>query len=100
MNGGDEMRHATPSVRYTLEGPCPLGCGGLVSEEPATAVDTYAPGYYVAGRALPTRERLTTVAACSGCEFLIDLRRPDGVPKTSTQLLAEVGRFVAEKNRG
>ncbi len=78
------------------ETACPL-CGSALVEGPATTFDAYVPmGRVVRGRELPTKERQTTVAACSGCEFLIDLRRPDGVPKSSSQLLVEVGKWVRD----
>lgn len=92
------MRHQTPQPKYSLEGPCPL-CGAHVSAVPATTVDEVHPGYHVAGQPLKTKERETTVAACSGCEFVIDLHHPSGVPKTRAQLLAEAGAFVTEARR-
>ena len=72
---------------------CPL-CDSLVEETEATVSEEYLPPFPRRGQPLPRRERQTRVAACTGCEFLIDLRRPDGVPKTSAQLLTEVGRWL------
>lgn len=79
--------------------PCPL-CGSDLQEVPATTFDTYAPSYHVKGRALPTRERQTVIAACTGCELIIDLHRPDGVPKTSAQILHDVGMVVRKHQNG
>lgn len=56
---------------------CPL-CDGIV-----TVVD-----------AVTLRNRSTQIAACNGCEFIVDLRRADGVPKTSKQLLLEVATWL------
>ena len=82
----------------TLSMECPL-CGGILETTDMRVSETYHPGYHVAGTELPRRERETVVAACTECEFIVDLRRPDGVPKTSAQLLHDVGVFVREANR-
>lgn len=71
---------------------CPL-CGAPVQQCSATTFDDYIPGYAVNGR-VEQRARETEVAACTGCEFLVDLRQTNGTPKTSRQLLLEVGKWV------
>lgn len=51
---------------------CP-SCGGTVTAIRATVVESYHPGYHVFGTALPTRKRDCVAAACSGCEFCVEL---------------------------
>ncbi len=75
---------------------CPL-CRGTVVATPATTFDAYHPGYHVPWKALPTKARETMLAACTGCEFAIDLHRGDGQPKTQAQLLTEVGTWLVQR---
>lgn len=75
---------------------CPR-CGSEMQEVGATTFDPIVEkGVVIRGLAQAMKARETTVAACSGCEFLVDLRRSDGVPKTSAELLSEVGRELAD----
>lgn len=63
-----ELRAAVANAPYD----CP-DCGSPLTITEAITVDTYAPTYHTKGQPLPTRERATIVAACSGCEFIQDL---------------------------
>lgn len=60
-------------VTYRNAPPCPW-CGGKVIVTEATVTDTYAPGYHVRGRTLPTRDREIVAAACTGCEWIEEVR--------------------------
>lgn len=64
---------------------CPL-CGGEVHETDCVAVVRRGRG---------VQHRRTVAAACSGCEFMLDLCRPDGVRKSAARVLRDVARFVA-----
>lgn len=77
---------------------CPH-CGSVASVVEATAVDTYHPGYHVAGRPLPTKRRPTTVIACSGCEMVVDLHHSSGQLKTVHQVFLEVEFFGAQSTQ-
>lgn len=52
---------------------CP-DCGSPVELTPVTVEDVIAPGHYIIGHDLPTRQRETLALACSGCEFIVDIR--------------------------
>ena len=71
---------------------CPL-CRGWLDVQECTTVETYHPGYHVAGRQLPTRERATVAAFCSGCEFVIDLQHSDGSAKSPARMAVDIRRF-------
>ena len=78
-----------------LTGTCPL-CRGVVAAVEATAFDEYVSnGFATIGRPLPRRPRETLVAACADCEFVVDLQQSNGCPKTSVQLIADIGRFLS-----
>lgn len=73
---------------------CPL-CQSVVEQTDATTFDPIVEhGGVVQGRKQATKARQTTVAACTGCEFLVDLRRVDGVLKSPVELIQEVGQWV------
>jgi hypothetical protein len=74
---------------------CPL-CQSALQEVEATTFDTIIPGYHIRGRALPTKKRETTIIACTGCEFAVDMKTTNGSDKSSAQLLADVGRLVGD----
>lgn len=53
---------------------CP-DCGSTFTiDTEAVTVETYHPGYHVAGDRLPTRERRVTAAFCNGCERVVELK--------------------------
>lgn len=56
---------------------CPE-CGSKLEITEATRGEKVLPGYVLAGTPiadLPEKRTLTTIAACTGCEFIIDLER-------------------------
>src|SRR5688572_10651312 len=68
---------------------CPF-CGGEVYETECVAVVRR-------GRGVQRTE--TVAAACSGCEFMLDLRRQDGVRKSAAQILRDVAVFLRRHRR-
>lgn len=68
-----KISQVVQGVTYTNVPACPL-CGGKISVVEATTVEPVHPGYHVKGTDLPTRERAVVVAACSGCEFVTEIR--------------------------
>jgi len=75
---------------------CPR-CGAAMEQVEATAFDEYVEGgFHIVGRPLPRRPRETVVAACTGCEFVVDLRHPNGTAKSSAHLLREVGQWLVD----
>ena len=56
-----------------IVGVCP-SCGGVVNVVPAVVSETYAPGFHCADRDLPRTERDCIVAACSSCEFCLEVK--------------------------
>lgn len=54
---------------------CPE-CGSPFEIEPRCRIEeTYLPRHIVRGRPLPRRIRLAPVAFCTGCEFVIEIRK-------------------------
>lgn len=83
-------------IKSIIVALCPR-CHAPLQETPATAFDEVATkGVAVRGKAFDTKPRETVIAACTGCEFAVDLRRPDGVQKSSQELLVEVGQWLAQ----
>ena len=54
-------------------GPCPW-CGGRLERTPAAVEEEYHPGHHVAGTPLPKRLREVTALACTGCEYMVEVR--------------------------
>jgi hypothetical protein len=57
---------------------CPECASPLCLSE-ATTTEVFHPGYHVRGTPLPTRDRATVIAACSGCEFVYELTADEQV---------------------
>lgn len=53
---------------------CPECGSSLHIVEDGAVVEEFHPGYHVAGTPLPRRERITNFAACTGCEFCVEIR--------------------------
>lgn len=68
---------------------CPL-CSARLSVIACTTVREFHPGYHVRGEPLPEHEMPTTVVACSGCEFVLDLEHQDRSPRSEESLTAEI----------
>lgn len=53
---------------------CP-DCGAPIElYEGVVVSEAFAPGFHYTDRELPRRERLATMAACTGCEFAIEVK--------------------------
>lgn len=67
----DDLRHAPVQVRGPVQPPLPTTCPSCGAPLALEEAETYAPRRPTD----PSRRRRVTVLACSGCEFVTEVRR-------------------------
>ncbi len=74
---------------------CPL-CSAPLQVIACTTLREFHPGYLKRGEPLPEFEVPTTVVACSGCEFVVDLEYGDRSLRPAESLEVEMAVLMRQ----